>query len=185
MLVEDMRPIKLIDFGTARDLGRTAKDRVAAKTRVYTEGYAPPEQIIGKPEPRSDLFALAGTFYHLITGKPPEGFYTARELEEQLNNSANPIPAAHRWFYELIKINLAEDVKDRYFSAREIKADLQQRRVTKEVPCPLCKQSNQARSPYCMRCGEPLTDPAPPCSYCGKINRMGSRYCIHCGNPLR
>ena len=29
-----------------------------------------------------------------------------------------------RWFFELIKINLAEDVNDRYFSAREIKADL-------------------------------------------------------------
>src|SRR5207302_7779698 len=69
MLLEDQRSIKLIDFGTARDLGRTAKDRMAAKTRVYTEGYAPPEQIIGKPEPRSDLFALCGTLYHLVTGK--------------------------------------------------------------------------------------------------------------------
>jgi serine/threonine protein kinase len=185
MLLEDQRAIKLIDFGTARDLGRTAKDRVAAKTRVYTEGYAPPEQIIGKPEPRSDLFALAGTFYHLITGKPPEGFYTAREIEEQLNNPAGPIAAAHRWFYELIKINLAEDVKDRYFSAREIKADLEQRRVTKEVACPQCKQTNQVRSPYCVRCAAPLTDAAPPCTNCGKINRLGSRYCIHCGNPLR
>ena len=72
MLLEDGRSIKLIDFGTARDLGRTAKDRQAAKTRVYTEGYAPPEQIVGKPEPRSDLFALAGTLYHLLTGKAPK-----------------------------------------------------------------------------------------------------------------
>jgi serine/threonine protein kinase len=185
MLLEDRSSIKLIDFGTARDLGRTAKDRVAAKTRVYTEGYAPPEQIIGKPEPRSDLFALAGTFYHLVTGKPPEGFYTARELEEQATNSADSIPNGHQWFYELIKINLAEDVKDRYFSAREIKSDLELRRVTKEVACPQCKHTNQVRSPFCVRCAAPMTDPAPPCTNCGKINRMGSRYCIHCGNPLR
>jgi predicted Ser/Thr protein kinase len=185
MLLDDRRSIKLIDFGTARDLGRTTKDRVAAKTRVYTEGYAPPEQIIGKPEPRSDLFALAGTFYHLVTGKPPEGFYTARELDEQLNGAASALPAAHRWFFELIKINLAEDAKDRYFSAREIKADLEQRRVTKETACPQCKQVNQVRSPYCARCAEPLTDPASACTNCGKVNRMGSRYCIHCGNPLR
>ena len=60
MLLEDQRSIKMIDFGTARDLGRTQKEQLAAKTRVYTEGYAPPEQIVGKPEPRSDLFALAG-----------------------------------------------------------------------------------------------------------------------------
>src|SRR5438132_8519222 len=84
MLLEDKSEIKLIDFGTARDMGRTQRTRMATKTRVYTEGYAPPEQIIGKPEPRSDLFALAGTLYHLATGIPPEGFYTARELENQL-----------------------------------------------------------------------------------------------------
>jgi predicted Ser/Thr protein kinase len=185
MLLDDQRSIKLIDFGTARDLGRTTKDRVAAKTRVYTEGYAPPEQIIGKPEPRSDLFALAGTFYHLVTGKPPEGFYTARELDEQLNGTSSASSPAHRWFFELIKINLAEDAKDRYFSAREIKADLEQRRVTKETACPQCKQVNQVRSPYCARCAEPLTDPSTACTNCGKVNRMGSRYCIHCGNPLR
>src|SRR5262249_50624219 len=76
MLLEDMKTIKMIDFGTARDIGRTAKEQAKGKTRVYTEGYAPPEQIIGKPEPRSDLFALAGTLYHLATGKAPEGTFT-------------------------------------------------------------------------------------------------------------
>src|SRR5579875_2120346 len=53
MLLDDHCSIKMIDFGTARDLGRTVKEKMAAKTRVYTEGYAPPEQIVGKPEPRS------------------------------------------------------------------------------------------------------------------------------------
>jgi predicted Ser/Thr protein kinase len=185
MLLEDNSSIKMIDFGTARDLGRTVKEKLAAKTRVYTEGYAPPEQIVGKPEPRSDLFALAGTMYHLATGKAPEGFYTARELETQLNDSPSTIPADQRWFFELIKINLSEDVNDRYFSAREIKADLQRHRVTKEVPCPKCQQINKVREPYCCKCAEPLTDPMPPCHHCGKTNRMGSRCCIHCGNRLR
>jgi len=185
MLLDDQRSIKLIDFGTARDLGRSQKERLQAKTRVYTEGYAPPEQIVGKPEPRSDLFALAGTMYHLATGKAPEGFYTARELESQLQDHGGPIPAEHRWFFELLKINLAEDVNDRYFSAREIRADLEKRRVTKEVTCPKCKAVNKVREPYCAKCAEPLTDATPPCHHCGKTNRMGSRCCIHCGNRLR
>lgn len=185
MLLEDRRSIKMIDFGTARDLGRTVKEKMAAKTRVYTEGYAPPEQIVGKPEARSDLFALAGTMYHLVTGKAPEGFYTARELETQLSDPNCSIPSDQRWFFELIKINLSEDVNERYFSAREIRTDLQMRRVTKEIPCTKCQQVNKVREPYCSKCAEPLTDATPPCYHCGKTNRMGSRCCIHCGNRLR
>jgi serine/threonine protein kinase len=185
MLLEDQRSIKMIDFGTARDLGRSQKARGSTYTRVYTEGYAPPEQIVGKPEPRSDLFALAATLYHLATGKSPEGYYTAKELETQLADPSSPLPAPYRWFFELIKTNLAEDANDRYFSAREIKADLERQRVTKEIKCPKCQTTNVVRSPYCVKCAEPLTDAAAVCNHCGKSNRMGSRCCIHCGNRLR
>jgi serine/threonine protein kinase len=183
MLLEDMRSIKMIDFGTARDLGRTQKERSMAKTKVYTEGYAPPEQIIGKPEPRSDLFALAGTMYHLATGKPPDGYHTQNEIESQLG--AGSIPADQRWFYDLIRINLAEDINERYFTAKDIKTDLEKRRVTTDVACAKCKHTNKVREPYCAKCAEPLTDATPPCYHCGKTNRMGSRCCIHCGNRLR
>jgi serine/threonine protein kinase len=185
MLLEDGKSIKMIDFGTARDLGRSVQDNKKAKTRVYTEGYAPPEQIIGRPEPRSDLFALAGTMYHLATGKPPEGYHTARELEAQLEGKNGALPADQRWFYELIKINLAEDVNDRYFTAADIKADLEHRRVTREAACPKCRQVNKVREPFCAKCAEPLTGVTPPCTHCGGANRMGSRFCIQCGNRLR
>lgn len=185
MLLEDGQSIKLIDFGTARDLGRTHKERIATKTRVYTEGYAPPEQIIGKPEARSDLFALAGTLYHLASGMQPEGSSTARELTKHLAAGNGYFAADERWFYELVRINLAEDANDRYFSAREIKADLERKQVTREVSCPKCQTVTKVREPYCHTCAEPLTDPTPPCSHCGKQNRMGSRCCIHCGNRLR
>jgi serine/threonine protein kinase len=185
MLLEDQRSIKMIDFGTARDLGRTIKERMAGKTRVYTEGYAPPEQIVGRPEARSDLFALAATLYHLATGKAPEGFYTAKEIENQLKEPSGPIPTQNRWFFELIKINLAEDMNERYFSAQEIKQDLEKQRVSKEITCPKCRTSNKVRTPYCSKCAEPLTEATNPCGSCGKNNRMGSRFCIHCGNRLR
>ena len=184
MLLEDMRTIKMIDFGTARDLGKTAKEQMKAKTRVYTEGYAPPEQIVGKPEARSDLFALAGTMYHLATGKAPEGFYTAREIESKLAENG-AIPADQRWFYELIRTNLAEDINDRYHSAKEIRGDLDKKQLTREVACPSCSTTNKVREPYCVKCANPLTDATPPCHHCGGVNRMGSRYCVHCGNRLR
>lgn len=184
MLLEDDRRIKLIDFGTARDLGRTSTKGTATRTRVFTEGYAPPEQIIGKPEVRSDLFALAGTLYHLATGQAPEGHYTALEIRARLTQGGDPLYEQHRWFFELLAANLAEDVNERYYSAQWFKRDLQLRRLTTTQRCPQCGVETGMRDPFCHRCATPLTDPLPePCS-CGKLNVMGCRFCTQCGTRL-
>ena len=180
MLLPDAATIRLIDFGTAREMGRGVKERGVAKTKVYTEGYAPPEQVIGKPEPRSDLFALAGTLYHLATGKAPEGFFTGRELAKTLAD----YPPADRWFYELIAINLAEDLNDRYFSAIDLKADLERRALTKEWQCAKCGATTPAREPYCRGCAAPLTPPGPACIKCERGSHLGSRFCVACGARL-
>ncbi len=150
-------------------------------TVVYTAGYAPPEQFAGKPEPRSDLFALAATLYHLATGKEPNGCRTAEEIDDLLSDPACPVAPEHRWFFELLRINLAESPDDRYFSAAEFRADLERRRVTREVACPICKTVNEVRQPFCAGCAEPMTALAMPCRHCGKECRMGCRWCIYCG----
>jgi predicted Ser/Thr protein kinase/phage FluMu protein Com len=185
MLLEDGKSIRLIDFGTARELGKTAKSRVAAKTRVYTEGYAPPEQVIGKPEIRSDLFALAGTLFQLLTGKAPEGQYTAMELRDMLAAQPGTITADQRWLYEIIATNLAEDANERYFTAREIKADLQRRAITTSAACPACRHINKVREPHCTQCAAAMTEVMPGCLNCGKVNRLGTRFCTQCGVRLR
>ncbi|MHB1357488.1 MAG: serine/threonine-protein kinase [Anaerolineae bacterium] len=64
--------VRLVDFGTARV--ELPADAVLDKTRpsVYgTEGYAPPEQYKGHPVPRSDVYALAASAYHLMTDDDP------------------------------------------------------------------------------------------------------------------
>ena len=66
MLTPDGR-IVFIDFGIARSF--TPKE---AATRVVTAGYSPPEQYFGKPETRSDLYALGATMAHLLTGRRPK-----------------------------------------------------------------------------------------------------------------
>jgi serine/threonine protein kinase len=64
----------LVDFGTARtryasaDVGRPERQQ----SSVYgTVGYAAPELYEGEAEPRSDVYALAATAYHLLTDDDP------------------------------------------------------------------------------------------------------------------
>ena len=180
MLLPDGGTIRLIDFGTARDMGRGAKERGVAKTKVYTEGYAPPEQVIGKPEPRSDLFALAGTLYHLATGRAPEGFFTGREVARNLAN----YPEVERWFWELIAVNLSEDVNDRYLSARDLKGDLERGAVTRELYCAKCGTATPAREPYCRGCAAPMAPAGSPCPRCDRPTLLGCRFCVTCGGRL-
>jgi serine/threonine-protein kinase len=180
MLLPDGVTIRLIDFGTAREMGHGVKERGVAKTKVYTEGYAPPEQIIGKPEPRSDLFAMAGTLYHLATGQAPEGHFTGRELTKKLPE----MPEGDRWFYELVAINLSEDVCDRYLTARDMKGDLERRSITREIYCPTCGTPTPAREPYCRGCAAPMAPAGPTCHKCERPTLLGSRFCVTCGARL-
>jgi len=72
---KEANTVSLVDFGTAKVRfvqagGQLGKDQ----SSVYgTLGYAPPEQYGDKPktEPRSDVYALGATLYHLLTGDDP------------------------------------------------------------------------------------------------------------------
>jgi serine/threonine protein kinase len=64
----------LVDFGTAQSrYARPASDRLGHwRARAFgTAGYAAPELYEGKAEPRSDVYALAATVYHLLTRDDP------------------------------------------------------------------------------------------------------------------
>ena len=62
----------LIDFGAAREEA-TRASRALSQIQVVKDGYSPQEFYIAGSDhtPASDLYSLAATFYHLITGAPP------------------------------------------------------------------------------------------------------------------
>lgn len=97
--------IMLLDFGMAKSLQALYRsDSTSGRNvRFFTPEYAPLEQIQGTDDdPRSDLYALAATLYHLLTGSPPPDTLTrvAALLSEQSDplrpaNELNPqIPPA-------------------------------------------------------------------------------------------
>lgn len=62
---------KLLDFGAvstadARPVGEGTK-----RIFVGTREYAPPEQWVERVVPESDLYALGGTLFYAVTGRPP------------------------------------------------------------------------------------------------------------------
>ncbi|MFN5997300.1 MAG: serine/threonine protein kinase [Paracoccaceae bacterium] len=63
----------LIDFGASRK-EVTRKSRAVSGLRVVKDGYSPQEFYVtgSKQAPCSDLYALAASFYHLISGETPK-----------------------------------------------------------------------------------------------------------------
>jgi serine/threonine protein kinase len=86
--------IILLDFGLAKgQAGDISRITTSASIFGYTPNYAPLEQIQGLgTDSRSDLYSLAATIYHLLTGtKPPDALTRAASL---VNGQPDPLVPA-------------------------------------------------------------------------------------------
>jgi serine/threonine protein kinase len=81
----------LLDFGLAKGNVTDAGNLTAAKSIFgYSRNYASLEQIQGTgTDPRSDLYSLSATVYHLITGVAPEDALT--RAMAVLSNQLDPL----------------------------------------------------------------------------------------------
>jgi serine/threonine protein kinase len=86
--------IILLDFGLAKGNPTDAGHQTAAKSIFgYSRNYASLEQIQGTgTDPRSDLYSLAATLYHLLTSVPPEDALT--RAMAVLSNRPDPLQPA-------------------------------------------------------------------------------------------
>jgi serine/threonine protein kinase len=88
--------IVLLDFGLAKgSVGAMTAVTTSASIYGYTPNYAPLEQIQGQgTDPRSDIYALGATLFHLLTNlKPPDALSRAAAM---VNGQADPLPLANQ-----------------------------------------------------------------------------------------
>jgi serine/threonine protein kinase len=117
----------LLDFGLAKGaLGQMPTLAASRSVRGYTPIYASLEQIHGHgTDPRSDLYSLGATLYHLLSGEPPidaptrfhvveDGDADPLPLIQKVNPQASPNVAA------VIHQAMALRRKDRQVSAAEM-----------------------------------------------------------------
>lgn len=107
--------VKLIDFGIAR----TYKEGKRRDTMsMGTAAYAPFEQFgKGQTDARSDIYSLAATLYHLLTGRPPTPATTPTNLRDYNPNCSLPTE-------KLVMRSMSRDMDARPQSAQILESEL-------------------------------------------------------------
>jgi serine/threonine protein kinase len=108
----------LIDFGA---VCQAASNPALNQTLIGSPGYAPAEQIFGRPVPQSDLYAAGATVLRLLTGVPPSQLFNNKTQLMEWESRVKVSPQ----FAALLNDLLVQDVKKRLGSASDLKKRLQ------------------------------------------------------------
>lgn len=112
----------LNDFGFAKDLALSAI--TSEGMRLGTPNYMSPEQFAGvRDNPRSDIYAVGATLYHVLCGFPP---YEGNVIPFLLGHPSflKPLPTEASFLQEVILKALASEPMERFASARAMRKAL-------------------------------------------------------------
>lgn len=118
---EQTEALKLFDFGTVRETGRSEY------TCVLKDGYSPIEQIAGEDNqgPATDIYAFCATMWYCLTGEMPEGAYS-RLLEDDLKKPSALGVTINPDMEAVLMKGLAVQPSDRYQSVEELLAAVEE-----------------------------------------------------------
>lgn len=164
--------VMLIDFGIARWVAKQEK----GVTAVGTMGYAPPELFGGRVEPRSDVYGLGATLFHLLTGSDPQDNpllifdFTKNPRPRQI------APSISSEMERILMRSVEYKPEDRFRSAGELRDSLAEHlekllagRVSYGSPTPhLGGETVQVQTVYCGFCGGRIAADDVYCAHCGQ-----------------
>ncbi|HMF57069.1 MAG TPA: protein kinase, partial [Pyrinomonadaceae bacterium] len=177
--------VMLIDFGIARTVAKQEK----GVTAVGTMGYAPPELFSGKVEPRSDIYSLGATMFHLLTGSDPQDNpllifdFAKNPRPRQIN------PTISSEMERILMRSVEYKPEDRFRSAAEMRAMLSMHaeklragEVTYGVVSGQVGGSEtvQVEMVYCGFCGGRIAADDLFCAHCGQRQPL-----VGASEPLR
>lgn len=163
--------IMLIDFGIARSISQKEEKGVTA---VGTMGYAPPELFSGNVEPRSDIYSLGSTIFHLLTGADPQS-NPLLIFDFQKNPRPRQINSQLSDQIEQILMKAVEyNAESRFSSAAEMRSVLEEHlsnlrtgNVTYGVSVAPASISLENQSVFCGFCGQRIVATDLFCAFCG------------------
>ena len=171
MLDGNSSRVMLIDFGIARNISQKEEKGVTA---VGTMGYAPPELFSGNVEPRSDIYSLGSTMFHLLTGADPQS-NPLLIFDFQKNPRPRQINSRLSDQMERILMRAVEyNADSRFSSAAELKAVLEEHlanlrsgNLTFGVTEAPVSVSLANQSVFCGFCGQRIVATDLFCAFCG------------------
>ncbi len=166
----------LIDFGIARWVSKEEK----GVTAVGTMGYAPPELFSGNAEPRSDIYGLGSTMFHILTGGDPQNNpllifdFNKNKRPRQLN------PQLSDQMEKILMRSVEYNAEMRFDSAAEMRDSLLMH----------LDSIRSGHLSYNSSIAEQGTAAAPPvmptgqvfCGFCGGKILAADTFCAYCGS---
>ncbi|MBA2621824.1 MAG: protein kinase [Acidobacteria bacterium] len=160
----------LIDFGIARWINKEEK----GVTAVGTMGYAPPELFSGNVEPRSDIYSLGSTMFHLLTGADPqsnpllifdfEKHPRPRQINPQLSDQIEKILMRAVEYNADKRFKTAGELRETLEKHLEKLQSGQMTYGVREVPAAI---SLSEQTVFCGFCGRKIVASDLFCAFCG------------------
>jgi len=152
ILLDDEGRAKLMDFGVARGQSRLEEGAIADEAWIGTAAYQSPEQLDGRNvDLRADVYALGVVLFEMLAGRVPYEAQEKESLKREILTCPPPLerlanPTVPPLLTEVLDCALAKNPDDRYSSAGEFLADLEEvmrqmglkpQRIREEPPPPI------------------------------------------------